>query len=74
MTIDMQMKMSIAGRQPPQTTLPAQKMTLEVVVDDVKPNGDIAYSFTYTDIEVVEDPRLTGILPPDAAPQEPIIE
>ena len=32
-------------------------MTIELIVDDVMPNGDFAYRFEYTDMEVVDDPN-----------------
>ncbi len=57
MVMDMQMAMTVAGQQPPAQTMPAQRMTMKVVVDDVAPNGDISYSFVYTDMEVVTDPN-----------------
>ena len=57
MTMDMQMKMTIQGQQAPQQKLPAQRITMKVVVDDVKPNGNISFHFVYTDIKVVDDPN-----------------
>lgn len=57
MTMDMQVVVSIGGQNPPSQKMPEQKMTIEIVVDDVMPNGDFAYRFEYTDIEVMDDPN-----------------
>lgn len=57
MTMDMQVVVSMAGQQPPQQKMPGQRMTIEIIVDDVMPNGDFAYRFEYTKMEVVDDPN-----------------
>lgn len=57
MTMDMQIAVSMAGQQPPQQKMPGQRMTIEIVVDDVMPNGDFAYRFEYTKMEVIDDPN-----------------
>ena len=57
MTMDMQISMSIDGQSPPQQVMPAQEMTMEITVQDVDAEGDITYSFEYTEMRVIKDPE-----------------
>ncbi len=56
MTLKMSQSMELGGQVQPATAIPAQKITMEVTVNDVSSDGDISYAFKYTDLDVVEDP------------------
>jgi len=58
MTMNMDMKIFIAGKPVPKAKLPASVMTIEMVVTKVDANGDIHYQFSYSDADVVGDTTL----------------
>jgi hypothetical protein len=60
-TAEMIMKMnqvvSVGGNKMPSQSIPPQKMVIEIVVTDIADNGDISFDFTYTDVQVIDDPN-----------------
>jgi hypothetical protein len=64
LTMNMQMDLSIAGKSVPVGNLPGTAITVETLVDQVDPNGDIHYQFRYTNVELVGDSKLP---PPELA-------
>lgn len=64
-TLNTEMKVSIPGMSgaPRSTKLPSPKMTMETIVTQVDPNGDVHYKFRYTDADMLGDASLPpGIL------------
>lgn len=62
--MDMQIQMSLGPQQMPAQVMPVQLMTMEITVDKVHSNGDIDYSFVYTEMELEDTP---GVNPQIAA-------
>ena len=58
MTMKTDMKMSVDGKPVPAFTIPATVATIDTVINKVEPNGDISYDFSYSDVDVVEDPKV----------------
>ncbi|MBW4650150.1 MAG: hypothetical protein KME06_15895 [Kastovskya adunca ATA6-11-RM4] len=54
-TTNLDMVTAIAGQPIPSFKIPASRMTMETVVTQVDPNGDIHFDFSYTDGDVVAD-------------------
>jgi hypothetical protein len=54
------MEMSVGGTANPPVKLPAMRMTMEMSVKSVTPDGDIHYEFILNDAEVMDEP---GVLP-----------
>ncbi|MEM7727332.1 MAG: DUF6263 family protein [Cyanobacteria bacterium P01_A01_bin.45] len=54
MTLDMNMSMSVKGRQVPNIKLPGTLVNIDTKVTKVEPNGDVYYEFVYSDIEVTK--------------------
>ena len=52
------MKMSLDGKPVPAFTIPATVVTIDTVINKVESNGDISYNFSYSEIDVVEDPKI----------------
>ncbi|KAM3102955.1 DUF6263 family protein [Phormidesmis sp. 146-12] len=57
MTLNMDMKMSFGGNSIP-SKLPSTVMKMETVVTKVDANGDIHYSFRYTDVDLMDNASL----------------
>ncbi|NJR49945.1 MAG: hypothetical protein HC780_10620 [Leptolyngbyaceae cyanobacterium CSU_1_3] len=58
MTVDMGMKMSAGETTIAPSKLPTTVIKMEAIVTKVDPNGDIHYSFRYTDVDVTADATL----------------
>lgn len=58
MTMNMDMQMSIAGQSSPQVDLPATVITIDTLVTQVDPNGDIHYKFSYSNVDVANSATL----------------
>ena len=50
LTVSTQMKISMAGQPPQGAPLPSTEFVIETVIDDVAANGDISFSYVYTDM------------------------
>ncbi|TWU46043.1 hypothetical protein Q31b_12210 [Novipirellula aureliae] len=57
MTVKMDQSINVNGNKMPSQSVPAQKMVMLVEVTEVATNGDISFDYTYTDVDVVDDPN-----------------
>lgn len=72
MTMNMNQTMIIGGNRAPTPKLPGQAITMEVEITEVSQEGDIHFGYTYTDVDVIDDPNnpspaadtIRGILKP----------
>ncbi len=56
MTMGMKQAMSIGGQQIPAQNIPATKITIKTSIENVAENGDIAFTYSYTEVDIVDDP------------------
>ncbi len=59
MTTNMNMAMSIAGKPLPAFKVPVTVMTMQAKVTKVDKNGDIYYEFSYPNVDVMDDPKIS---------------
>jgi hypothetical protein len=55
-----EMEMQIAGMNNPPMKLPAMKMTMDMTVESIEPNGDIHYKFVLSNADAIDEP---GVMP-----------
>lgn len=58
MEMNMDMSMSLNGNSAPSVKIPGTKIQLNAVVNQVQPNGDFQYEFTYSNVDVVGESDL----------------
>ena len=58
MQMDMDMSMSVNGKPAPEFKLPGTSLNLNAIANKIKPNGDIHYEFSYSDIDTVGESNL----------------
>jgi hypothetical protein len=56
MTMGMNQAMSINGQKIPSQNIPETKFTIKTSVDNIAKNGEIEFSFFYSEIDIVDDP------------------
>ena len=57
MTMNMSQSVKAAGRSVPTPKIPAQKISMDIETTSVSENGDIDYTFKYSNFDVVDDPE-----------------
>lgn len=56
MTMGLNQAMTIGGQKLPTQNIPATQITIETSVDKIAENGDVEFGYSYTKIDVVDDP------------------
>ena len=56
MTMGMNQSMTIGGQKLPAQVIPATKITIKTNIDKVAENGDIEFGYSYTNVDIVDDP------------------
>ncbi|MEO1428669.1 MAG: DUF6263 family protein [Cyanobacteria bacterium J06632_19] len=58
MQMDMNMSMSVDGKEAPSFKIPGTSLKLNTTVNKVEQNGDIYYDFSYDDVDIVGESNL----------------